>query len=66
MSALLVVGLGRIGLPVALVAADCGFNVIGIDANLEHVKSLNENKTPFEEPGLLELLKKCINIMNCL
>lgn len=52
----LIVGLGRIGLPVALVAADTGLRVHGIDADAEHVAALRLKQAPFEEPGLARLL----------
>ena len=52
----LIVGLGRIGLPVALVIADTGLRVHGIDADAEHVAALHLKRAPFEEPGLVSLL----------
>tara|TARA_B100001123_G_C15305800_1_gene1022632 strand:- start:629 stop:1927 length:1299 start_codon:yes stop_codon:yes gene_type:complete len=54
----LVVGLGRIGLPVALVIADSGYTVRGIDSSVETVSMLKNSDTPFNEPGLEELLLK--------
>ena len=54
----LVIGLGRIGLPVALVTADCGLTVRGIDASTDAVSSLKLKQAPFEEPGLSELITK--------
>jgi len=53
-----VIGLGRIGLPLALVAADSGMEVTGIDIKNELIKGLKEKKIPFYEPMLEELLKK--------
>jgi len=54
----LVIGLGRIGLPVALVAADSGFVVRGVDSSEASISSLREMMSPFEEPGLGELIQK--------
>lgn len=58
MASLLVVGLGRIGLPVALVAADQGFNVVGVDLDPDHIHALAAGAAPFEEPGLGALLER--------
>ena len=56
----LVIGLGRIGLPVALVTADSGLVVRGVDASEISITTLKEGKAPFEEPGLSELIEKHI------
>ena len=53
-----VVGCGRIGLPTALIFADAGFRVIGVDANPQIVNLLTRGKAPFNEPGMDKLLKK--------
>jgi len=54
-------GLGRIGLPIALVCADSGHNVVGIDVNEKLIKNLNNGETVFDEPGIIELLMKHLN-----
>ncbi len=54
-------GLGRIGLPIALVCADSGYNVIGIDVNKELIKNLKQGKTVFDEPGMEDLLNNNLN-----
>jgi len=54
-------GLGRIGLPISLVCADSGFQVIGIDINKELINSIRKGKIAFNEPGLEKLLKKHLN-----
>jgi len=54
-------GLGRIGLPIALVCADSDYKVVGIDINEKMVNCLKKAKAPFEEPGMEELLKKNLN-----
>jgi len=53
-----VLGLGYIGLPTALLLASNGYEVVGVDINKKIVEMINEGKTPFNEPGLNELLKK--------
>jgi len=56
-----VIGLGRIGLPLALVAADSGIIVTGIDIKEELIKMLKNRNEPFHEPMLKELLEKHLN-----
>lgn len=51
-----VVGLGRIGLPVALVLADSGIRTIGVDTDSELIRLLGEGKAPFQEKGVEDLL----------
>lgn len=54
------IGLGRIGLPQALVSADCGHSVFGFDKNMELTSLLKEARVPFFEPSMHELLSKHI------
>jgi len=54
-------GLGRIGLPIALVCADSGHRVVGIDVNEELISSLKKGEPAFNEPGMKELLTKHLN-----
>jgi UDPglucose 6-dehydrogenase len=51
-----VVGLGKLGAPLAAVLASKGNEVLGIDVNPEAVKLLNEGRAPVEEPGLQALV----------
>jgi UDPglucose 6-dehydrogenase len=51
-----VVGLGKLGAPLAAVLASKGNNVLGIDVNAEAVRLLNEGLAPVEEPGLQALV----------
>jgi UDPglucose 6-dehydrogenase len=51
-----VVGLGKLGAPLAAVLASKGNQVLGIDVNPEAVKLLNDGHAPVEEPGLQELV----------
>jgi len=53
-----VIGLGYVGLPVACMLAQAGFNVVGVDLKEERVAMINRGISPIEgkEPGLAELL----------
>lgn len=47
MSNVCVIGLGYVGLPLAVQAASKGFTVTGVDVNRRYVASLNKRKSPF-------------------
>ncbi|MDQ3378765.1 MAG: nucleotide sugar dehydrogenase [Actinomycetota bacterium] len=51
-----VVGLGKLGAPLAAVLASKGNQVLGIDVNPATVLLLNDGRAPVEEPGLQELV----------
>jgi len=51
-----VVGLGKLGSPMAAVFASKGFDVIGVDVSAAHVAALNEGRAPVEEPQLQDLI----------
>jgi UDPglucose 6-dehydrogenase len=51
-----VVGLGKLGAPLAAVLASKGNEVLGVDVNAEVVSLLNEGRAPVDEPGLQELV----------
>jgi UDP-N-acetyl-D-mannosaminuronic acid dehydrogenase len=53
-----VIGLGRVGLPLALSFADRGLSVIGIDNDLARLGTVGEGTMPFEETGARELLDR--------
>jgi UDP-N-acetyl-D-mannosaminuronate dehydrogenase len=55
---LAVIGLGYVGLPVATLLADSGFDVLGVDIRGEKVEKINRGICPIKgvEPGLAELL----------
>jgi UDP-N-acetyl-D-mannosaminuronic acid dehydrogenase len=57
-----VIGLGYVGLPVASMLADVGFQVIGVDLKEERIKLINEGISPIEgkEPGLSELISSVV------
>ncbi len=52
MSKICVLGQGYIGLPTALLFANNGHEVVGIDVNKRVVETLKAGKMPFEEKGL--------------
>jgi len=51
-----VIGLGRVGLPLALCFADAGLRVLGVDKDAERLHALRDGRMPFAEPGADELL----------
>src|ERR1700730_16321472 len=51
-----VVGLGKLGAPLAAVLASRGFSVIGLDVNKTLVDALNAGRMPIIEPQLNELI----------
>ena len=51
-----VIGLGRVGLPLALCFAAAGLRVLGVDKDAERLEALRAGRMPFEEPGTDELL----------
>lgn len=55
-----VIGLGYIGLPTSIIAASAGFQIIGVDTNLEIVNSLNKGIIHIVEPNLEEAFHKIL------
>src|SRR3954449_11020258 len=53
-----VIGLGRVGLPLALSFADAGLRVLGVDRDGERLDALRAGRMPFKEPGTDELLAR--------
>jgi UDP-N-acetyl-D-mannosaminuronic acid dehydrogenase len=53
-----VVGLGRVGLPLALSFAERGLSVIGVDNDPGRVEAVREGRMPFAETGAQELLAR--------
>ena len=51
-----VVGLGKLGAPLAAVLASKGNEVLGVDVDPNAVRLVNEGLAPVEEPGLPELV----------
>jgi UDP-N-acetyl-D-mannosaminuronic acid dehydrogenase len=55
-----VVGLGRVGLPLALAFADRGLDVIGVEKRRSVLDSVAAGTMPFHEPGTDELLERVL------
>jgi UDP-N-acetyl-D-mannosaminuronic acid dehydrogenase len=53
-----VIGLGRVGLPLALAFADAGLRVIGVDNDAERLDAVRAGQMPFEEPGAQAVLDR--------
>lgn len=53
-----VIGLGKLGSPLAAVLADKGHDVIGADVNVSLVEALREGRAPVRETGLDELIAR--------
>lgn len=57
-----IVGLGYVGLTLALTLADEGFTVFGLETDKKIVQSITAGKPHFHEAGLTELLHKHLHI----
>ncbi|MEK7580954.1 MAG: nucleotide sugar dehydrogenase [Patescibacteria group bacterium] len=55
-----IVGIGRVGLPLALFLAEGGCKVYGLDVDSRKVNVISKGAMPFREDGAEELLKKHI------
>jgi len=53
-----VIGLGRVGLPLALSFADRGLRVLGVDKDSERLEAVRDGRMPFHETGTQELLER--------
>ncbi|WP_204106591.1 MULTISPECIES: nucleotide sugar dehydrogenase [Spirulina sp. CCY15215] len=53
-------GLDYIGTTIAACLADLGHNVIAIDKTPSKIKAINHQKSPIQEPGLGEMVKKAV------
>lgn len=56
-----IVGLGRVGLPLALFLAEKGHTVYGLDVDQEKINIVSKKKMPFMEEGAQSLLSKHVN-----
>ena len=56
-----VVGIGRVGLPLALFLAENGYQVYGLDIDQEKINVISQKIMPFMEEGAQELLQKHVN-----
>jgi UDPglucose 6-dehydrogenase len=52
-----VIGLGKLGAPLAACLASKGLHVIGVDADPRRVQAVKEGRAPVFEPGLDELIQ---------
>jgi UDPglucose 6-dehydrogenase len=53
-----VIGLGKLGSPLAACLAAKGLTVIGVDLDPQKVDALNKGNAPVHEPGLAEMIAK--------
>lgn len=53
-----VVGLGYVGLPLAVLAAERGWNVIGFDTDAKKIATISRGESPFEDAALSAQLQK--------
>ena len=60
MSRVAVVGIGRVGLPLALYLADKGHEVIGLDVDPKRVTAIQAGRMPFQEEGAEEVLARVV------
>lgn len=56
-----VVGIGRVGLPLALFLSQKGFRVYGLDVDQEKINVISKKTMPFMEEGAQELLERYVN-----
>jgi UDP-N-acetyl-D-mannosaminuronic acid dehydrogenase len=54
-------GLGYIGLPTAIIAAQHGIDVVGVDINPKVVDTVNQGHIHIVEPGLQELCRQVVS-----
>lgn len=54
-------GLGYIGLPTAIIAAQYGIDVLGVDINNDVVNTINKGNIHIVEPGLQDLCKEVVS-----
>ena len=56
-----VIGMGYMGLPIASLLAEAGYQVTGVDLNSDKVAAINAAQCPFDEAGLPELINKVVS-----
>jgi len=59
-----IVGMGYVGLTLAVVMAECGFDVLGVEINPETVERLRKGKAHFYELGLQSRLARQVKLGN--
>jgi len=60
MHTIAVIGLGYIGLPTAVIFAQRGYRVIGIDIDAKKVEAVNAGRSYIREPGFDEMLRDSV------
>jgi UDP-N-acetyl-D-mannosaminuronic acid dehydrogenase len=58
---LTIVGMGRVGLPLAIAFAEAGLRVMGIDVDPTRRREIELGKMPFDEPGGDQALLEAVN-----
>ncbi|MSO82613.1 MAG: UDP-glucose/GDP-mannose dehydrogenase family protein [Acidobacteria bacterium] len=53
-----VIGLGKLGAPLAAILANSGHDVVGVDSNVQVVASLNAGRSAVQEPDLADLIDR--------
>lgn len=53
-----IIGLGKLGSPLAACLSEKGFSTIGLDLDARKVEAINEGHSPIYEPGLEEMIQK--------
>lgn len=54
-----IIGLGKLGLPIAACFASRGITTLGVDSDAAKVDAISRGVLPLFEPGLATLLKRC-------
>ena len=52
-----IIGLGYVGLPLAVLAQEKGWQIYGVDIDQEKIKLINQKKSPLNDPELAKQLK---------
>jgi len=57
-----VIGMGYVGLPVAALFAEAGFDVVGVEIRADRVRQINRGESPIagNEPGLADLISAVV------
>lgn len=58
-----IIGVGKLGLCLALNLECSGYNIIGLDISEEYVNTLNNKQLYTQEPGVTKLLKESKNVL---
>jgi len=56
-----IVGMGYVGLTLAIVMAESGFNIVGVESNIKKLNLLKKGESYIHENGLTEILKESVN-----